>query len=206
MSTMAQADKIAAFLAFLLGAPFAFMMVRGFAEGEVRRREIPLRAMLGDEAFEAFREGEQSKLHYYGNDRLAPDFTLNDANGKPWKLSDHRGKTVVMNFWTVTCQPCVEEMPSFEQLAMVAAERDDLEVVAVTTDKAWADVKSLFKPGSKLKVLFDPTKSIVREKYGTRLFPETWVIDPDGVIRVRVDGQRDWSSPVVLDMIQSINS
>jgi peroxiredoxin len=202
---MAQADKIAAFLAFLLGAPFAFMMVRGFAEGEVRRREIPLRAMLGDDAFEAFRDGETPKLHYYGNDRLAPDFTLNDANGKPWKLSDHRGKTVVMNFWTITCGPCVEEMPSFEQLAMVAAERDDLEVVAVTTDKAWADVKSLFKPGSKLKVLFDPTKSVVREKYGTRLFPETWVIDPDGVIRVRVDGQRDWSAPVVLDMIQSIN-
>jgi hypothetical protein len=66
-------------------------------------------------------------------------------------------------------------------------------------------VKSLFKPDSKLKVLFDPTKSVVREKYGTRLFPETWIIDPDGVIRVRVDGQRDWSSPMVLDMIQSIN-
>ena len=151
------------------------------------------------------RSAQKAKLHYYGNDRLAPDFTLNDANGKPWKLSDQRGKTVVMNFWTVTCQPCVEEMPSFEQLALVAAERDDLEVVAVTTDKTWADVKSLFKPGSKLKVLFDPTKSVVREKYGTRLFPETWVIDPDGVIRVRVDGQRDWSSPVVLDMIQGLN-
>jgi peroxiredoxin len=205
MNPTAQADKIAAFLAFLIGAPFAFMMVRGFAEGEVRRREIPLRAMLGDDAFEGYRDGEGSKLHYYGNDRLAPDFTLNDASGKPWKLSDQRGKTVVMNFWTVTCAPCVEEMPTFEQLALVAEERDDLEVVAVTTDKTWADVKSLFKPDSKLKVLFDPTKSVVREKYGTRLFPETWIIDPDGVIRVRVDGQRDWSSPMVLDMIQSIN-
>ena len=42
-------------LAFVLGAPFAFMMVRGFAEGEARRKEVPLRAMLGDKVFDAFK-------------------------------------------------------------------------------------------------------------------------------------------------------
>jgi peroxiredoxin len=199
-------DKLAAVLAFVLGAPFAFMLVRGFAEGEARRRETPLRAMLGDEAFEAFREGEMPKHHYLGNDKRAPDFTLKDQNGKPWRLQDQRGKTVVLNFWTMTCQPCVEEMPSLEQLAMVAAERDDLEVVAISTDKSWQDVRSLFKPGSKLKVLFDPDKRIVRDKFGTRLYPETWVIDPEGVVRARVDGGRDWSAPIALEMIQAASS
>jgi peroxiredoxin len=199
------ADKIAALLAFLLGAPFAFMMVQGFAEGEMRRREIPIRAMVGDEAYEGFRDGEKPKLHYLGNDRLAPDFTLTDQHGKPWRLADQRGKTVVMNFWTVTCKPCVEEMPSLEQLALIAAERDDVEVVAVTTDKDWAQVRDLFKPDSKLRVLFDPDKKVVREKFGTRLFPETWVIDPDGVIRARVDGGRDWSEPIAIEMIEQLS-
>jgi peroxiredoxin len=200
-----QADKLAAVIAFLLGAPFAFMMVRGFAEGELRRKEIPLRALIGDEAFETYRDGETAKLHYLGNDRLAPDFTLKDKDGKEWRLKDHRGKTVVLNFWTITCQPCVEEMPSFEQLALVAKERDDLEVIAVSTDKGWSDVAAVIKPSSELKVLFDPDKAVVREKFGTRLYPETWVIDPEGVIRVRVDGARDWSAPVALEMIEGLS-
>jgi peroxiredoxin len=196
-------EKFAAVLAFLLGAPFAFMMVRGFAEGELRRRETPLRAMLGDEVFEAFRDGDMPKHHYLGGNRLAPDFTLRDKDGHPWQLRAQRGKTVVLNFWTMTCKPCLEEMPSLEQLALVAAQRDDLEVVAISTDKGWDEVRGLFKPGSKLKILFDPDKSVVRGKFGTRLYPETWVIDPDGVIRVRIDGGRDWSAPIALEMIQS---
>jgi peroxiredoxin len=196
-------DKLAAVFAFVLGAPLAFMMVRSFAEGEVRRRETPLRAMVGDEVFEGFRDGDKPKVHYVGNDKLAPDFTLKDQNGKPWRLKDQRGKTVVLNFWTMTCKPCLEEMPSLEQLAMVAAERDDIEVVAISTDKGWSEVKSLFKPGSKLKVLFDPDKAVVRGKFGTRLYPETWVIDPEGVIRARIDGGRDWSAPIALEMIES---
>jgi len=200
------ADKLAAVLAFLLGAPFAWMMVRSFAEGEVRRREIPVRAMVGDDVYEAFRDGEMPKHNYLGNDRLAPDFTLTDQEGNPWTLSEHRGKTVILNFWTMTCKPCVEEMPSLEQLALVAAERDDLELVAISTDKDWASVRGLFKPGSKLKILFDPDKAVVKEKFGTRLYPETWVIDPDGVIRARVDGGRDWGSPIALDMIKSFSS
>jgi peroxiredoxin len=202
----ANAEKLAAVLAFVLGAPFAFMMVRSFAEGETRRREVPLRAMLGDDTYEAFRDGETPKAHYYGNDRLAPDFTLTDQTGQPWSLKAQRGKTVVINFWTMTCQPCIEEMPSLEQLALVAAERDDLEVVAISTDKQWSEINGLFKPGSKLKVLLDPDKAVVREKFGTRLYPETWVIDPEGVIRLRIDGARDWSAPVALEMIERLSS
>ncbi|MET0341226.1 MAG: TlpA disulfide reductase family protein, partial [Polyangiales bacterium] len=168
--------------------------------------EVPLRAMLGDEAFESFREGEMPKAHYMGDDKLAPDFTLTDRNGQPWSLKAQRGKTVVLNFWTMTCQPCIEEMPSLEQLALVAEERDDLEVVAISTDKRWDDVTGLFKPGSKLKVLLDPDKAVVREKFGTRLYPETWIIDPNGVIRLRIDGGRDWSAPVAIEMIERLSS
>ena len=201
-----QPEKLAALVAFVLGAPFAFMMVRGFAEGEARRKEVPLRALLTDESFDAFREGEMPKQNYYGNDKLAPDFTLRDKDGKEWKLSDQRGKTVVMNFWTMTCQPCVEEMPSFEQLALVAKERDDLVVVAISTDKSFRDVAPLIKPDSQLKVLFDPDKAVVRDKFGTRLYPETWVIDPDGVIRLRIDGARDWSAPIALEAIERVST
>jgi peroxiredoxin len=133
----------------------------------------------------------------------APDFTLPDKDGKPWKLSDQRGKTVVLNFWSITCQPCVEEMPSLIELAELASRQDDLEIIAISTDANWKAVGALFPPHSKLKVLFDPDRKVVQGKFGTRLYPETWVIDRNGIVRLRVDGPRDWSAPIALDAIAS---
>jgi hypothetical protein len=49
----------------------------------------------------------------------------------------------------------------------------------------------------------DRERTVVRERYGTVLFPETWIVDAQGVIRMRVDGAREWSSAVALDAIES---
>jgi peroxiredoxin len=158
--------------------------------------------MIGDLAFEQLARGEKTSEHYYGNTLLAPDFTLRDKNGRPWKLSDRRGKVVVMNFWTITCQPCVEELPSLLELADITSERGDIEVIAVTTDNEWSEVAALFPPKFQLNVLFDPERKVVRDKFGTRLFPETWIIDGRGVIRLRIDGRRNWSEPITIDAIE----
>jgi hypothetical protein len=53
-------------------------------------------------------------------------------------------------------------------------------------------------------VLFDPDKSVVKGKYGTRLYPETWIIDRNGIIRFRIDGGRDWGSAIALELIESL--
>jgi peroxiredoxin len=192
----------AALIALALGAPLLFAYAHALADGELRRREAPLRALLGDRAFERLARGEKTEEHYLGDTLLAPDFTLPDQHGKPYRLRDARGKIVVMNFWSITCPPCVEELPSLLELAEIAARRDDIEVVAVTTDQSWSEVATLFPPRHRLRVLFDPERKIVRDKYGTKLFPETWVIDRRGVVRLRVDGRRDWSSALTLDAIE----
>jgi peroxiredoxin len=192
----------AALIVLVLGAPFVFVFARAMADGEVRRREGPLRAMIGDEAFESNLRGEKSELNYLGDGLLAPDFVLKDKDGKPWELKAQRGKIVVMNFWTVTCQPCVEEMPSLITLAEIAKKRDDIEVVAVTADKNWAAVAPIFPPRNNLKVLFDPDRKIIRDKFGTKLFPETWIIDDRGVVRMRVDGPRDWGAALSIGAIE----
>jgi peroxiredoxin len=196
-------ELIAGLIVLALGTPFVFIYARAMADGETRRREVPLRVMLGDGAYERLARGEKTEEHYFGNELLAPDFTLTDRDGKPWRLRDHRGKVVVMNFWTVTCQPCVEELPSVLELADIAAKRDDIEVVAVSTDRDFASVGALFPPKFRLKVLFDPERKIVRDKYGTRLFPETWIIDPRGVVRMRIDGKRNWSEALSVEVIES---
>jgi peroxiredoxin len=192
-------------IAAAIGVPLVFGFARAMADGEQRRRQAPLRAMLGDDGiFERLMRGEKTDVHYLGNSLRAPDFSLPDRHGKPWKLSDQRGKVVVMNFWTITCQPCLEEMPSLEQLAQLARKRDDLEVIAVTTDESWDAIASVMPPQSAIKVLFDPDKRIVRDKFGSKLFPETWIIDGRGVVRMRIDGKRDWAEPLALDAIDAL--
>ena len=198
-----RSEWIAGVIVLALGAPLIFGYAHALADGETRRKETPLRAMLGDKAFERLSRGEKTEEHYLGNSLLAPDFTLPDQRGKPWSLRDQRGKVVVINFWTLTCQPCVEELPSLLELAQIADKRDDIEIVALSTDKNWNEVRSLFPPGNRLRVLFDPERKVVRDKFGTRLFPETWVIDRRGVVRMRIDGRRDWSNPLTIDAIES---
>lgn len=199
---MRRAEIIAAVVVLLLGGPLAFMYASALTDGEARREQAPLRALLGS-SYDALRRGESTEQHYLGDDRLAPDFTLSDREGRPFRLSEHRGKVVILNFWTVTCQPCVEEMPELETLARIVAERDDIELVAISTDRSWDTVSTVVGSESPLRVLLDPDKAVVRDRFGTRLYPETWIIDRQGVIRMRVDGPRQWSSAVALDAIES---
>ena len=141
---------------------------------------------------------------YAGRDRMAPDFELPDMSGKPVKLSSFRGKTVFLNFWTKTCGPCLEEMPALAELAKVARSEENMVVVTVSTDEGPDDVRDLLRVvlnnDIPFLVLFDPESKVVLDRYGTRLFPETWIIDPKGVIRARFDGARDWTVSLPIDI------
>ncbi len=142
---------------------------------------------------------------YANQNRAAPDFELPDLNGRRVKLSSYRGKTVILNFWTKTCKPCLEEMPSLLDLhALLKAEGGEVELVTITTDESAEDARQTLRAvlgkDPPFTVLIDPDGDIVSGKFGTRLFPETWFIDPRGVIRARVDGARDWTSPMVIEV------
>jgi peroxiredoxin len=143
---------------------------------------------------------------YAGADKLAPDFTLKDMKGRDVKLSDYRGKVVILNFWTKTCGPCLKEMPSLAELTQMLADRKDVVVLAVSTDEGPADVadtlKSVLRADAPFSVLFDPDgDNVVNGKFGTHLFPETWLIDKRGVVRARFDGGRDWANPAIVELV-----
>jgi peroxiredoxin len=147
---------------------------------------------------------------YAGKNRIAPDFELRDMDGKPVKLSSFRGKTVILNFWTKTCKPCLEEMPALAELAKVARQRKDFLVLTVSTDPGPDDVRDTLKvvlqgADPPFTVLFDPESDVVGGKYGTKLFPETWIIDPEGIIRARFDGARDWTDALALEIAEMVS-
>jgi peroxiredoxin len=200
----ARAEMLAALVAALLGAPLVFLFASAAFDGQRRATEAPLRSLFGSETYDKLAAGEALPVHYFGNDRTAPKFTLRDRTGAPWSLEAHRGKVILLNFWSITCQPCVEEMPSLLELGRIVKGQEGIEVVAVSVDANWDAVKTLFPSDPPLTVLFDPDRAVVKDKFGTRLYPETWIIDPEGVIRVRYDGPHDWSSALVVDLLKSL--
>jgi peroxiredoxin len=142
---------------------------------------------------------------YVGDDRLAPDFTLRDRDGRALRLSSLRGRTVVLHFWSRECPPCIEELaeslPAFDELVQGAPE---LALVMVSVDANWDAIAPLVPPSIRAPILFDPDRSVVERRYGTRLFPETWIIDPRGVIRARFDRTLDWTNPALLSFVRSL--
>ncbi len=147
---------------------------------------------------------------YAGAERRLPPFEVHDLDGRVRKSSDWKGKVVVLNFWTRTCGPCLEEMPALSQLAKSLHGRSDVVVVTISTDDEAIEVRdtlrSILRENPTFETLIDPDATVVRGKFGTDLFPETWIIDPEGIIRARFDGARDWSESVVVELIDEIRA
>jgi peroxiredoxin len=148
---------------------------------------------------------------YAARNRLAPDFELPSMNGGKVRLSSFRGKVVILNFWTKTCRPCLEEMPSVSDLGKALKAHPGVVLLTVTTDESAADARDTLKSvlggaNPPFEVLIDSEASVVRDKYGTKLFPETWFIDQQGVIRARFDGGKAWASPLTIDLAESLNN
>lgn len=135
----------------------------------------------------------------------APDFEAQDHTGKMVKLSDYRGKVVVVRFWGSWCETCKSEQPSLERLA---AERDDLVVLAIASDTEWDPIRQKLKNGSATTVLLDPPDEgaigPVAEAYGVGKVPESFIIDRDGIVRYYLVNKRDWRGAVAQTCLRSI--
>lgn len=200
---MSRRELIATLIVAAIAFPLIFVFTGAVIDARARAREAPFRAVLGNDRFEELMQGQGGAPHYLGASLLAPDFTLPTQDGGQWTLSKHRGKVIVMNFWTVTCRPCIQEMPTLELLAEMTEGWDDVEVVAISTDRNWDEVETILPANSRITSMLDADREVVTGKFGTRLFPETWIIDADGVVRFRFDGALDWSDPLALDLIRA---
>ena len=200
---MSRRELIATLIVAAIAFPLIFVFTGAVVDAQARAREAPFRALLGNARFEQLMDGQGGVPHYLGASLLAPDFSLPRQGGGEWKMSEQRGKVIVMNFWTVTCRPCIQEMPTIELLAEMTEDWGDVEVVAVSTDRSWAEVETIIPRNSRITSLLDADRKVVTDRFGTKLFPETWIIDADGVVRFRFDGALDWSNPVALDLIRA---
>jgi cytochrome c biogenesis protein CcmG/thiol:disulfide interchange protein DsbE len=121
----------------------------------------------------------------------APDFTVQDSEHTV-ALSQLRGQVVVLNFWATWCPPCVEEMPK------------GVTVVAVSIDVDENAYRQFLKEhGVNLLTVRDPGQK-TPNLYGTHGWPETYIIDRNGVTRRKFIGAVDWTEPEITDFLSKM--
>lgn len=134
----------------------------------------------------------------------APDFRFPDIDGKTIRLSDYRGKIVLVNVWATWCAPCVYEMPSMEKLYK-EFKGQHFEILAVSIDEVGGEAVAPFMKKYKLTfpALLDPEGSI-KALYGVTGIPETFIIDAAGMVIGKIIGPRDWDTPEVFRFFRKL--
>ena len=130
-------------------------------------------------------------------------FDLPDVKGQQHRLDDYRGQVVLVNFWASWCPPCIQEMPVLEKLQQKLNEQP-FEILAVNVGEAkyrvWKFVKLI---NFGLPVLLDERKDTFNA-WGVSVLPTSFLLDKQGNIRYRVQGDTEWDSEDVGALIETL--
>lgn len=155
------------------------------SSGETQKEALPQGGDVISSPAEDAESGEEEE-----EAAPAPDFMAEDAEGKVVKLSDFKGKPVVLNFWASWCGPCKREMPEFDEAYAEFGEEVQFLMVNLT-DGAREDRRSasafIEKEGYRFPIYFD-TAGDGAASYAVYSIPSTYFIDADGFVRGQVKG------------------
>jgi thiol-disulfide isomerase/thioredoxin len=140
--------------------------------------------------FHAARRSGPGFAPHLTHSSLAPDFSLESLDGKTTRLSDYRGKAVLLNFWATWCGPCKIEMPWFVELQNQYASQG-LQIVGVAMDDASKEDISKFAKDMGVNYPILIGKESVGDQYGgVPALPESFLIGRDGKIVDKIIGLR----------------
>jgi cytochrome c biogenesis protein CcmG, thiol:disulfide interchange protein DsbE len=137
----------------------------------------------------------------------APPFSAQTIDGthQTKRLADYAGSVVILNVWATWCGPCKAEMPTLERLYQMYGPRG-LKIVAVSIDETASDdsIRTYARNlGLTFEILHDPQYRI-EQAYQVVGYPESYVIDRDGMIRKVWLGADDWSSPGNIALVRQL--
>ncbi len=156
--------------------PIFFADTKGNIKALVFERKSNNPTLIEKNPEASFEEGE-----------FAKDFIVTDLKGKNIKLSELRGKVVVLNFWFIKCKPCITEMPHLNELKELYNSKD-VEFIAITFDKKEMIEQFLDDHSFNYSIVANANDAI--NIYGVNSFPTNMVINQKGEIVLKEIGYR----------------
>lgn len=135
----------------------------------------------------------------------APEISVvSIANGSTLKLSDLKGKVVLLNFWATWCPPCREEIPSMMKLNSLMIGKP-FQMVAVSIDEGGKPaIESFFKETGFFLPTYQDVSGASPKAYGVTGVPETFIIDKNGILSKKIIGGAAWNSPEVVSFLEGM--
>ena len=132
--------------------------------------------------------------------KLAPNFTLKDIDGKPVKLSDYRGKVVLLNFWATWCGPCKIEIPWFMDFEQTYKDKN-FAVLGISLDEdGWDAVKPFIEQRKINYRVVIGTEQVATQYGDVDSLPTTFLIDREGrvaAVHVGLVSKSDYTHDIV---------
>jgi peroxiredoxin len=135
--------------------------------------------------------------------KRAEDFTVALLRGEPLKLSEQRGKPVMINFWATWCAPCREEMSAMERLYRRHREHGFV-LLAVSVDTDAALVRPFLERHQLTFPVALDSKMSLANSYGVRALPSSFLVDRDGNLAALALGPRAWDNRVAHALVEGM--
>ena len=134
----------------------------------------------------------------------APDFSLPSVGGTHTKLSDFKGKIVLLNFWATWCRYCQKERPTLQALYDRYKDKEFV-VLSISIDRTSFEIVKEYVEANQITfpTLHDQAMQTASE-YGVRGVPTTYFIDRDGKAVGGVIGPREWDSQAAYRLIEHL--
>ena len=130
----------------------------------------------------------------------APVFAVSDGQ-QSVDLAALRGQVVLLNFWATWCGPCIQELPALEQMQH---DLPQVNVVTVSTDEDEATYRAFLLRYRVNLLSVREGNNKANELYGSIRYPETYVIDKNGIIRRKFIGPQDWTSAEIENYLRKL--
>ncbi len=191
---------------FLIGAVIAAVAASMFTGGETEKITTAAMPAAGGSAAisKALITGQVKNFVLKADLPALPEVPFRDGENKERKLSDWKGRVVMLNLWATWCAPCRHEMPSINRLQEQFGS-DQFEVVALSVDRKGLAASAKFLEevkASSLKLYVDETSDAL-QKLGVIGLPATFLIDREGREIGRLLGPAEWDSDEAKALIKA---